>query len=318
MVDPPSPGGDAPRVVIAMLTYRRPDDLRAALPEVIAQSDGAPCRASILVVDNDPDASAVAMAGEVGGEQVRFVHEETPGIPAARNRALDEAGDADALVFIDDDERPEPGWLAALVTTWRATGAAAVVGPVESTFPEDPDPWIERGGFFKRPRRPTGTDLDYAATNNLLLDLAQLRRIGVRFDARFDMSGGSDTLFSWQLHRGGGRIVWCDEACVVDVVPLARLNRPWVLRRALRMGNSWSRAWLVLERGPGQRLRRRLVLTGQGVVRVVGGAARLALGGITRSVTHRARGARTLARGLGITSGAWGYTYAEYRRPAAP
>ena len=41
----------------------------------------------------------------------------------------------------------------------------------------------------------------------------------------------------------------------------------------------------------------------------------LSAAGLTlRSARHRARGARMATRGLGMTLGAWGYEYQEYRR----
>jgi hypothetical protein len=201
-----------------------------------------------------------------------------------------------------------------MVATWQRTGAAAVVGPVVSSFEVEPEEYIVAGGFFIRRRMPTGTDIDVAATNNLLLDLAQLEAAGVRFEERFSASGGSDTFFTRKLHRRGGRMVWCDEAIVVDVVPATRSTRSWVLRRAFRTGNSWSRTSIALEPGPWSRLLRRLQLTWLGLVRVLGGGARLLLGEVTRSIGHRARGTRTLTRGVGMTTGAWGLTYFEYRR----
>ncbi len=306
------------RIVVAILTYRRPEDLAAVVPAVLAQVAEVEATARVLVIDNDPEGSALAQAGALPTGPVSVVHEPEPGIAAARNRALEESPDADALVFIDDDERPEPGWLRQLLDTWRSTGAAAVAGPVISTYPHEPDPWILAGGFFERRRPPTGTAVDVAATNNLLLDLRAVRNLGLRFDPQLGTIGGSDTLFTRLLHRGGGRILWCDEARVVDVVPTTRLTRRWVLRRSLRTGNSWSRVALLLEDDALGRTRRRAELTARGMVRVLGGAARFAVGALSRSMRHRARGARTLARGMGMVGGAWGYTYAEYRRDAAP
>jgi hypothetical protein len=300
-----------------MLTYRRPDDLPEAAGAVVAQLGDIDGDAKLLVVDNDPEASAMPLAARYDPARVRFVHEPEPGISAGRNRALDESGDADVLVFVDDDERPEPGWLQELVATWERTGAAAVVGPVVSTFAQDPEPWIAHGGFFERRRPPTGTELTVAATNNLLLDLRQLRSFGLRFDRALGMTGSSDTMLTRQIHRRGGRMVWCDEARVVDVVPAARLTRRWVLQKAFRTGNSWSLVALRLEDRPATRLGQRVWLTGRGLIRVGGGAARMLAGVVTRSVPERARGARTLARGAGMTTGAWGYVYAEYRRPRA-
>jgi glycosyltransferase involved in cell wall biosynthesis len=307
---------DRPTIVIAVLTYQRPGDLEEVIPAVQREIDRAGRNASLLIVDNDPSGSAMPGPGETSPPRVRFVHEPVPGIAAARNRALEETVGADLVVFLDDDERPEPGWLDALVSTWERTGAAAVVGPVISTYAQEPEPWIAAGRFFDRRRLPTGTEITVAATNNLLLDVQQLG--GLRFDLDFGITGGSDTLFTRQIHRRGGRLVWCDEARVLDVVPATRLTRRWVLRKALRTGNSWSRVTLALEPSAARRLGSRAVLTAQGLVRIAGGLARLLVGAATRSMGQRARGARTLARGLGMTGGAWGHTVTEYHRPSSP
>ena len=270
--------------------------------------------ATVLVVDNDPAASAMALAAELPADRVRLVHEPTPGIVAARNRALDESGDADVLVFIDDDELPEEGWLRRMLDTWEQTGAVAVAGPVLSTFEAEPEPWITEGRWFVRRRLPTGTDLTVAATGNLLLDLAQVRRAGVRFDRRFGQTGGSDSMFTSELHRQGLRMVWCDEARVADVVPAARANRRWVLQRAVRSGNASSRIEILLAGGTLDALRARAVLLGRGLGRVVAGSARVIMGALLRSVRHQARGARMVARGIGLITGALGYTREEYKR----
>jgi glycosyltransferase involved in cell wall biosynthesis len=269
---------------------------------------------TVLVIDNDPAASAMALAGEFPAGGVRFVHEPEPGIVAARNRALDESAGADVLVFIDDDELPEEGWLRAIVGTWERTGAAAVAAPVLSTFAEEPDPFVTLGEFFVRRRLPTGTDLTIAASGNLLLDVAQIERSGVRFDRRFAQTGGSDSMFTSELHKRGLRMVWCDEALVADVVPPTRANRRWVLQRAVRSGNASSRVAILVADGLPAKLATRAVLLGRGTARVVAGSARVVFGTLTRSVRHQARGARTLARGVGMAAGAVGYRREEYRR----
>ena len=301
-------------MLVAVLTYRRPADLAAALPLLLEQARSVDPPAAVLVVDNDPDGGARATVGAFAG--VRYAHEPTPGIAAGRNRALDEA-DTDLLVFIDDDERPAAGWLAALVATWRETRPTGVVGPVVSEFAAEPDPWIVAGRFFERRRPATGTEVQVAATNNLLLDLAAVRALGLRFDERFGLTGGSDTLFTRQLVRRGGRLVWCAEAGVVDVVPADRLTRRWVLRRAFRSGNGASVVEVELARGPAEHLRVRARQVAQGLARIGGGALKVAAGWATGSVAHRASGTRNLARGAGLVSGAFGHVFTEYGRPAA-
>ena len=137
-------------VVVAMLTYRRPQDLAVAVPAFLAEV--RPHGGSLLVVDNDPDGGAREYVTGLGDERVRYVHEPRPGIAAGRNRALDEVGD-ELLVFVDDDERPVAGWLQALLDCRARTGAAVVVGAVVSEFEEPPPDWVVAG----RVLRPAAT-----------------------------------------------------------------------------------------------------------------------------------------------------------------
>lgn len=308
------------RLRIAVLTYRRPRDISAALPLLVEQAQSVKdngVTVDIVVVDNDPEASARPLVESLSAESptpIHYEHESTPGISAARNRALDTAHEVDVLVFIDDDERPTTQWLALLLALYRQHRCAAVVGPVISEYDVQPDPWVAAGRFFDRRRLPTGTVLDVAATNNLLLNLPQIRGLGLRFDQDLGLAGGEDTMFTRTLHKRGGVMLWCDEAIVIDVVPAARVTRTWVLRRAFRSGASWSFTSLRLINSPERRWLVRLTLFGRGLVRLAGGAARLVAGLVGRSLANQARGLRTMARGAGMLSGAVGHVYAEYQR----
>jgi succinoglycan biosynthesis protein ExoM len=307
---------DLPPVVVAMLTYKRPDDLAAAIPAILEHTSASTPPAVLMVVDNDPAGSAADAVAAFADRGVRYVNETRPGIAAARNRAIDETPADALLIFIDDDERPREHWLDLLLQTYREHRSAAVVGPVISEYDHEPDTWIKAGRFFDRRRLPTGTVVDVAATNNLLLDLRQIHAYGLRFDEKFGQSGGSDTLFTRQLVKKGGRMVWNDEAMVVDIVPTSRLTRQWVLRRAFRSGNSWSRTSLELADSRWTRLTARLGCLRIGLFRILGGIARLLLGLVTRSLGQRVRGIRTIARGAGMAAGSFGYVYQEYKRPA--
>jgi succinoglycan biosynthesis protein ExoM len=317
---------DRPSVVVAVLTYRRPRDIAAVLPLLVTQAGSVAGAASvrILVVDNDPAAgarSAVEGIARTTGVRVDYAHEPEPGISAARNRALDASPADDLLVFIDDDERPTAGWLDALVTLQRTTGCAAVAGPVESRFEVEPDAWITAGRFFERRRPATGTVLEVAATNNILVDLRRVREWGLRFDAGFGATGGEDTLFTRAIAAHGGRMLWSAEARVLDIVPRARVSHRWVVLRAMSSGNSWSRTTLALAASRRERTTARLTLTARGGLRIAGGLAGIAAGAAAgvagTGLGRRARGVRTLARGAGIVSGAWGHAHREYARPSA-
>lgn len=299
---------------IAVLTYQRPDDLALILPALFEQIAAVADDFDVLVVDNDAAGSAAPVLDRFAQAELRSVVEPVPGIAAARNRALSECSDRDLVVFIDDDESPGPDWLPRLLAQWRRSGATAVVGAVVSEFTGELDPWIRAGGFFDRRRLPTGTEVVVAASNNLLLDARQIRQLGLRFDEAFGLSGGSDTLFTREIIARGGSMVWCNDAVVTDRVPVGRMTRRWVLRRSLRMGNSWSRTQLVVLTGR-QRGRARIQLLGQALARVGAGSLRALFGTLTRSTRHQANGARMMARGLGMLIGAVGYTYSEYGRP---
>lgn len=308
-------GTTGPVVLLAALTYRRPDDLAQLLPRLVQQAESVPDRVEILIVDNDPHAGARDQVTAFGSG-VQYIHAAVPGIAAARNAALEAAADADLLVFIDDDERPVPNWLEDLLATWKRFDCAAVVGPVVSEFGAEPEEWVRAGRFFERRRLTTGTVTDVAATNNLLIELALVRSLGLRFDERFGLTGGSDTLFTKQLHAAGGTIVWCDEAIVLDIVPAERATRSWVLRRAYRTGNSWILTSLALEQSAAGRLRVRARLLAQGLARLAGGTAKATVGLLTRRLGLRAQGMRTAARGAGLVAGIAGGVYTEYRRAA--
>lgn len=312
-------------VTLAVLTFRRPGDLAEILPLLLEQArsvDGDVWSVSVLVVDNDPAAGAsenvlaVRSASAAGGSegQLRYEHEPVPGISAARNRALEASLGNDLLIFIDDDERPSERWLAHLLEAWTTFGSTAVVGPVVSSFDVEPSAWVASGNFFTRRSFATGTYVDVAATNNLLIDLDFVRRTGLRFDLDFGISGGDDTMLTRQLRRLGGTIVWCAEAVVTDVVPGGRVTRRWVLQRAFSSGNSWSLVAVKLMDGRMARAAERLRLTVRGTARFTGGAVRGAAGYALRSPAHQARGLRTAARGAGMLAGAYGYSYREYRR----
>lgn len=300
-------------VVIAVVTYRRNDDLELLLPLLIAEASAVTPRAEILVIDNDPDAGA---SDVVAKHDVAYAHEPVPGIAAARNRALTLATKHRRLVFIDDDEHPEPGWLRALLDTAASTGAAAVAGPVVSQFEHQPDEWITAGQVFVRRRLPTGTPITVAATNNLALDLDQIRSMGLRFDEGLGLIGGSDNLFTRSLSRAGKTMVWCDEAVVVDRVPAQRMTREWVLRRAYRLGNSEVMVSLLLASSRAERLRVRLEGIGRGAARLLAGFVRHGYGLVTHSLAAQARGSRTAGRGRGMIAAAIGINYAEYLREA--
>ena len=343
-------------LTIAMLTYRRNDYLAQVIPELLAQADDvcdAQTTASVLIVDNDPQAGARAVVeaarAALAGEQPQtaeppeqavlsepsgsadsdkatlrlvYVHEPEPGIVAGRNRALSQAHGSDALIFIDDDEIPSPGWLKALVSTWRAQGCAAVTGPTPPTFEVDPSAWVVASGAFDSWEAADGAQVRSADTGNLLLDLAVVEDLGLRFDPRYGLTGGEDSLFTRQLTRAGGVIRFAAGAVVTKRVPAARARRTWVLERSLRSGSSWARVRIDTA-GPADggasgrlaRLRLRLGYGAKGLAKAGIDGARAGVARIRGDVPAQARYEVSSRGGLGMVVGALGVHVREYGRP---
>lgn len=318
-------------LTIAMLTYCRNVYLAEVLPLLVQEAasvshDGQghpPVAARVLVVDNDPMAGAqetVVQAAAHAQEastpvEVVYVHEPEPGIVAGRNRALAESAGSRLLAFIDDDELPEEGWLAALLRMRETTGADAVTGPTPPRFELPPDQWVEASGVFDSWSHPDGQAVGSADTGNLLLDLDTVRRLGLAFDPRYGLTGGEDSLFTRELTQGGGRLHFAADAVVTKRVPPARANRRWALKRAFRAGSSWSR--VRVDTHPGNRLPVRLKFALKGLAKAGLGGARAATSRLRGDLRARARHEVDGAGGLGMVVGAFGADVREYSRKQA-
>lgn len=288
---------------MAIATFRRPDMLRRLLESLAQQSICTPF--DVVVVDNDPEGSAEGVAEKSGLKRVRYLREDTPGIAAARNRCLDATQHAALIAFVDDDESVPPDWLETLITCLEQTGGDIVAGPVIPSLPEGAGGWIAAGGYFDRPRWPSGTVLTAVATNNTLMKRSVLGLVSPPgFSSAFGSSGGSDTEFFARALSGGATAVWCDEAAVVEHIPPSRLRLTWVIRRGVRVGNSDIRRRLR------QESRSRLVLV----------LLRRTLAGLAFTLMAAARGRAPhreelipLLSGVGGWLALAGFTVNEYR-----
>jgi succinoglycan biosynthesis protein ExoM len=314
-----SQGGAPLRIAVAIPTFRRPHLLAGLLenlPARVAEVEGSAV-VDVIVVDNDPEGTARSTVTRFAHERVRYVHEPRPGIAHARNAALVQAHEADVVAFIDDDERPRPQWLASLVATWVEYRPAAVMGRVISVFENDPDPWVLEAGTFTRRPRPTGLQIPVAAAGNLLVDVAQVRDRGVWFDTTLGLGGGEDSLFSRELVRAGGRIVWCNESEAEDLVPLERTTRTWAMKRAFNGGSTAVVVDLRLAPTRGHRLAVRARALVGGAARTVLGLGQHGLGRLRGDLHADARGLRTSYRGRGMAAAAVGRAHEHYARSSA-
>lgn len=295
------------RVLIAVATYKRPDGLQALLQSL--ESATTSRSFDVLVVDNDATGSGRTVA-ESSPLSVTYVVEPKPGIAAARNRAVDEIQQYDAVVFVDDDEYVVEGWFDRLLDYAEASPAGVVTGPVESIFPDDAPRWVVNGGFIQRPSWPHGSVLTAGATNNTLLKIDAWDAAGApRFDDTFSATGGSDAkLFSVLLARGV-QIEFCADAVVFEPVLPERMRLKWLARRGYRNGIVSARIW-TLKHGRAKTLVKGLLLGLSGLIK--------ALRDLVLARGLQAGSFNGFLNGLGVVSALIGVRVHEYKRKPEP
>lgn len=241
----------ADTIVVAALTYRRPESLRTLLDAFRALERPA-ASMRFLVVDNDPTASAkpVVDAWRATAPDIAldYVVEPVAGIPAARNRAIDAAvaTGATLLCFTDDDARPETGWVRELFACHRAMASVLTFGPQRLEPVGVDGAWrrflarslVARARFMERyaARRARAGQVVLGATHNVMCELSWITRNGIRFDPSRTEGGGSDTAFREAVRAAGGRLGWCERAVVIERLPRERIGVRYQFRRARAHG----------------------------------------------------------------------------------
>ncbi len=284
-------------VSIAILTFRRPDALRHAIASVAdALETSTTTVVEVIVVDNDATPSAASTVESFGWDLLRYVHEPRAGVATARNRALEEAA-GDILIFIDDDERAGPGWPDGLVDVMTETGAGLVGGPVRTVFLVPPPEAIRRAEVFDRDEPADLATLSWLRSGNLAIDLRAIRHHRLRFDPRFNRTGGEDAHFSIAASGAGLSLRWSATAIVYEDVDAERLNADWVLRRARNAMSNFVRANAPL----GARATARILAVA--ALRAAGGSCNVVVGALARDDSRRLRGRVALARSVGAVTG---------------
>ncbi len=240
-----------PRISVCICTFKRPELLARLLEAVSRQQTGGRFSFDIVVSDDDQAHSArpvVDAFAARGSTAVSYCSDPQQNIALARNNALRHAT-GEFIAFIDDDEFPEPEWLARMLETCEHYKVAGVLGPVRPHFDAPPPQWLVKGRFCERAEHPTGTVLrgEECRTGNLLFRRSLVSGDSEPFRRQFG-TGGEDKDFFMRMTRQGHEFRWCNETHVYEVVTPDRWTRSYYLRRALLRGRNNLRI-------PGQRLR---------------------------------------------------------------
>ena len=320
MTDDLSPAKDHRRIAVGICTYHRPAGLAALLAALDRQRLGrlSDDSVEIVVVDNSVAGDASAIWRSAGGTlrfDIEFNHEPRKGLAFARNAALAAAlkPGITHIAFVDDDELPSPDWLASLVDALERRGTDAAIGPVLPVFETPPPFWLPVMAFGDLRTHEQGL-VDDGYTCNAIVLRSAIDAMSLAFDARFNDTGGEDTMFFRRLQDGGGRIAWAEEAVVFAPIPKQRMRPQWLWRRWYRTGDteaSLGRYDPASAKGRVHNLMRGLARVGAGSLRV----AKAALWESWRKPGALVASFYTLCRGAGLIASVGGARHKEYAAP---
>ncbi|MFZ4164327.1 glycosyltransferase family 2 protein [Brevundimonas sp. NPDC058933] len=231
-------------VAVIIPTLRRPEMLERAVRSVLGQTGVANRLREIVVVDNDPQATARDVTTRLAAEAsvpIIWRHAPRPGVATARNQGL-AVTTASLIAFLDDDESASPDWLKALLSAQAQTGADAVFGPIRGRVPDGTGwtrSYLER--FFSRegPDQTQLIDIPHGCGNSLLVRATALPG-AAPFNAAADQSGGEDDALFAALKARGGRFGWSADAWVDEFAPPHRATLRYALARAFAYGQGPS------------------------------------------------------------------------------
>jgi GT2 family glycosyltransferase len=213
----------APELSVLVLSWNGRSHLESCLAALAAQ-ELAGVEWEILVLDNgSSDGTADWLRQAYPG--VRLVESAINLGFCAGNNRLAELASGDALVLLNNDAKPEPRWLAALVDAWRSAppDVAAIAGRIVDWEGTRLDFGYGVRTFdghafqldFRRPlgsaRVPAaGEELAFPCGGNMLVRRRSFLEAGA-FDPRY-FAYLEDVDLGWRLWSGGERVVACPDA----------------------------------------------------------------------------------------------------------
>ena len=244
--------GRGTSLTVALCTHNHKERLHRTLCG-LAQLEQPEWPWELLIVDNaSTDGTPDLIAGtewRAPHINVRSVREETLGLSNARNRAVAEAT-GQYIVFMDDDETPDPQWLRAFEQTIILHRPDALGGRIEVLFENGERPaWLQDDllGFLGRlDHGATACRLSEPGTSIFGGNFAFRREVFVKigmFDTELGRKGtanvgGEDTEIYRRLLDTGCSVWWAPDAVIYHRIQAAKLRRTYFLELHFQQGCS--------------------------------------------------------------------------------
>jgi succinoglycan biosynthesis protein ExoM len=294
-------------VSVVVLSYDRVHLLERTLTEILKPHIAQGVSFELIVVDNHPDRLAeglVTNLAKTAAVPVSYYANPKRNVSIVRNVGIKAAKGAYVL-FIDDDEKPEPGWIAEHFRCLERTGADASFGPklpeFEAGAAPDWDPQALRFTLdfkepadtelfmFGRTRRP-GKGL---GSGNAAFRVATCFDVPEPFAVAFGDGNGEDTHLLFRLAQEGRRFVWCPGAIVHEFMERDRTKPSYMIQRSKRGSQHYAASRIATSNS---KLFTRLKVTALGLAQTLVHAGLYVVSG-------EAFGGRTYEHRIGMAKG---------------
>lgn len=213
-----------PLISVAICTRNRAKLLARAVESVLTQLGSD---TELLIVDNasTDETPQIAAALAAHNPAVRVWRETTLGIPSARNAALLNAHGRHIL-FFDDDELAEPGWLDAYRNFLKnppTSNLGCVGGPYIEQHEAPTPAWLDPhyGSFHITTSTGRLFEGFTPATGNCAYPTELIVRMGGFLP---QLRRREDTELNVRLRKAGYEIWWLESARVRHIIPASRLR----------------------------------------------------------------------------------------------
>lgn len=257
-----SPAG--PSISVVVCTKNRAATLEACLDSL--QASRTPrTTAEVIVVDNgSTDRTAHSVQTRRHDPlPVRYILEERPGLPNARNRGW-QAAEHPIVFFVDDDATVDPEAVQALsdayAAFWDDTSPIVLGARVLADLPNG----VTEPEWLSAEYRPYLTQLDLGDEDRVLQDQECLVGAGFSvpgktlesiggFNPSLGGYGMDERWIETRVREVGGHLVYCGSVVVFHPIVEDRLRVPWFRTRLYQEGRAWKLMQWELGRLPATR-----------------------------------------------------------------
>jgi len=236
---------------ICIATYKRPELLEKLIQSLIGQKELDNIQLEIVIVDNDIEKSAKEIVAEISANssmKISYYEQPVQNISLTRNMALDKSS-GHYIAIIDDDETADEYWIRNSIDAIVRYHADAVFGYVIPVFPTSTPIWMQQRELYFMPMNKTGDPPLHYYTTNCLIRAKDLKKLNLKFDPAYGLTGGSDRVFFDLLSSYKFKFVVCKEAITYESIPEHRTKLKFFCNRFIQKGNNYGRVVIYSEGG---------------------------------------------------------------------